>query len=217
VIVSEVGIMESKAPSLKPKASSVKRIDILAYATLAAIVVFAIAMSSSRCSGASTWKSSTLTSSTRAPSTSSRTASTHGTPGPTRRGGRHGGKPIRAGASWHPIHRAAAYLFLTSLGLNVTLYDVCAFFPVFAGGILVILAFFLGKQLVNRGIGLLTAFVFAVDPTAIQRTALGFFDTESTGMIGMFIALIFFLKSLKGRTIPYAIISGLAMAYMALC
>jgi len=218
VIVSEVGIMESKAPSLKSKASSLKRIDVLVYATLAAILVFAIAIRLLPLqwgvyldefdpyiqykgaqyvveNGFNAWY--TWTDPTRwAP---------------------WGANQYEQGLLGTPFTGAAAYLFLTSLGLNVTLYDVCAFFPVFAGGILVILAFFLGKQLVNRGIGLLTAFVFAVDPTAIQRTALGFFDTESTGMIGMFIALIFFLKSLKGRTVPYAIISGLAMAYMALC
>ncbi len=218
MIVSEVGIMESKAPSLKSKASSLKRIDVLVYATLAAILVFAIAIRLLPLqwgvyldefdpyiqykgaqyvveNGFNAWY--TWTDPTRwAP---------------------WGANQYEQGLLGTPFTGAAAYLFLTSLGLNVTLYDVCAFFPVFAGGILVILAFFLGKQLVNRGIGLLTAFVFAVDPTAIQRTALGFFDTESTGMIGMFIALIFFLKSLKGRTVPYAIISGLAMAYMALC
>ncbi|HRR54957.1 MAG TPA: hypothetical protein P5290_06400, partial [Candidatus Methanomethylicus sp.] len=44
LIDSEVGIMDLKAPSLKPKAFSITRIDLLVYAALAAIVVFAVAI-----------------------------------------------------------------------------------------------------------------------------------------------------------------------------
>ncbi|MCQ5376617.1 MAG: hypothetical protein NO516_01040 [Candidatus Methanomethylicia archaeon] len=115
-----------------------------------------------------------------------------------------------------PFTGAAIYLFLQAIGIGVSLYNVAVFFPVFAGALIVILAFFLGKELVNRGVGLLSAFIMAIDPTSVQRTALGFFDTESVGMLGFFLSLIFFLKAQKGRTIPYSIISGLSLAYMAL-
>jgi dolichyl-diphosphooligosaccharide--protein glycosyltransferase len=115
-----------------------------------------------------------------------------------------------------PFTGAAIYMFLNFIGLNVQLFDVTVFFPVFAGAVMVILVFAIGKELVNRGVGLLAAFIFAVDPTAIQRTALGFFDSESVGMLGMFIAILFFIKSLKTRTIPYSIIAGLGLAYMTL-
>jgi len=116
-----------------------------------------------------------------------------------------------------PFTGAAFYLLLKSLGFNITLYEALAFFPVVSGGILTFLVFLLGKELVSRGVGLLASFIFAIDPTSIQRTSLGFFDTEATGLLGMLIALIFFMKALKKRTIPYSIISGLALAYMALC
>ncbi|MGQ9759528.1 MAG: STT3 domain-containing protein [Candidatus Methanomethylicaceae archaeon] len=116
-----------------------------------------------------------------------------------------------------PFTGAAFYLLLNYLGINITLYDALVFFPVFSAAILTLLVFLLGKELVGRGVGLLAAFIFAIDPTSIQRTSLGFFDTEATGLLGMFISLLFFMKALKGRTIPYSIISGLALAYMALC
>jgi len=122
----------------------------------------------------------------------------------------------REGLIGVPFTGAAIYLLLSGLGAQLSLLEVAAFYPVFAGAIMMILSFFLGKELVNRGVGLLAAFVFAVDPTAVQRTALGFFDTESVGMLGLFLSMIFFVKSLKGRTIPYAVISGIALAYMAL-
>jgi dolichyl-diphosphooligosaccharide--protein glycosyltransferase len=115
-----------------------------------------------------------------------------------------------------PFTGAALYMFLNFIGLNVRLFDVAVFFPVFAGAIMTILIFATGKELVNRGVGLLSAFIFAIDPTAIQRTALGFFDTESVGMLGMLVSILFFIKSLKTRTIPYSIIAGLGLAYMAL-
>jgi len=217
LFVSEVGIMDLKAPSLKLKALAISRIDLLVYAALAAIIVFALAIRLLPMqwgvyldefdpyiqykgaqyiveNGFNAWYSWL---------------------DPTRWAPWGADQSVQ-GLLGTPFTGAAAYLFLTSLGLNVSLLEVCAFFPVFAGGIVVVLAFALGKQLVNRGVGLLTAFVFAIDPTAVQRTALGFFDTESTGLIGMFIALIFFVKSLKTRTVPYAIIAGLGMAYMAL-
>ncbi|MBM5805327.1 MAG: hypothetical protein FJZ49_04605 [Candidatus Verstraetearchaeota archaeon] len=115
-----------------------------------------------------------------------------------------------------PFTGAAIYLFLSFIGLNVQLFDVAVFYPVFAGAIMVVLIFALGRELVNRGVGLLSAFIFAVDPTAIQRTSLGFFDTESVGMLGMLISILFFIKSLKTRTVPYSIISGLGLAYMTM-
>lgn len=116
-----------------------------------------------------------------------------------------------------PFTGAAIYMFLNSIGLSVQLFDVAVFFPVFAGAIMVVLVFAIGKELVNRSVGLLSAFIFAIDITAIQRTSLGFFDTESAGLLGMFIAVLFFIKSLKSRTIPYSIIAGLGLAYMAIC
>ena len=115
-----------------------------------------------------------------------------------------------------PFTGAAVYMFLQFIGVNVPMLDVAAFWPVFSGALMVILAFAIGKALINRGVGLLTAFVFAIDPTAIQRTALGFFDTESVGLLGMFISVLFFILSLKKNTIPYAIISGLGLGLMAL-
>ncbi|MEM4955022.1 MAG: STT3 domain-containing protein [Candidatus Methanomethylicaceae archaeon] len=116
-----------------------------------------------------------------------------------------------------PFTGALFYLFLKQIGINITLQEALAIFPIISGAILTLLIFILGKELVNNFVGLFSAFVFAIDPTSIQRTGLGFFDTEATGLLGMFISLVFFVKALKKRTISYAIISGLALGYMVLC
>lgn len=116
-----------------------------------------------------------------------------------------------------PFTGALFYIFLKQIGINVTLQEALAFFPILSGAILTFLIFILGKELVNSFVGLFSAFIFAIDSTSIQRTGLGFFDTEATGLLGMFISLVFFVKALKSKTIPYAIISGLALGYMVIC
>lgn len=115
-----------------------------------------------------------------------------------------------------PFTGAAVYMFLQFIGVNVSTLEVAAFWPVFSGAVMVVLVFLIGKVLVNRGTGLLAAFVFAIDPTSIQRTSLGFFDTESVGLLGMFIAVLFFALSLRKNTVPFAIVSGLGLGLMAL-
>ncbi len=121
-----------------------------------------------------------------------------------------------AGLPGVPFVGAAVYLLLNFLGINAPLFEVVVFFPVFAGGVIILLGYFLGKELVNRGVGLLTSLILAIDSTAIQRTSLGFFDTESVGMIGMLVSLLFFVKSIRGKTVPYAVVSGLGLALMAI-
>ncbi|MCQ5340233.1 MAG: glycosyltransferase family 39 protein [Candidatus Methanomethylicia archaeon] len=116
-----------------------------------------------------------------------------------------------------PFTGAIFYLFLKQIGINISLMEALAIFPVISGAILTFLIYILGKELINRYAGLFAAFVFAIDPTSLQRTGFGFFDTEATGLLGMLLSIIFFIKALEKRTIPYAIISGLSLAYMTLC
>jgi dolichyl-diphosphooligosaccharide--protein glycosyltransferase len=116
---------------------------------------------------------------------------------------------------------AASYLLLNVIGIRIPLLDVCCFWPVFAAALCVIMLFFIGSFLVNRGVGLLTALVFALDPTSIQRTAFGFFGDESTGLLGMFSCILFFLLAIRTekmwKSTIYSVISALGLAYMTLC
>jgi dolichyl-diphosphooligosaccharide--protein glycosyltransferase len=114
-----------------------------------------------------------------------------------------------------PFTGAAVYFLLNGLGAHISLLNITIFFPIFTGIVSMLLVYGIGSTLVNRGVGLFAALVFAVDPTAVQRTGLGFFTTEACGLIGLFLAIFFFLKALKSNTIPYSIIAGLGLAYMA--
>lgn len=118
-----------------------------------------------------------------------------------------------------PATGAAAYLILNAIGINIPLLDTVCLWPVFSAALLVVLLFFIGSFLVNRGVGLFTALIFAIDPTSIQRTSYGFFDDETTGLLGMFTAILFFLMAIRTeklwKSIFYSIISGLGLAYIS--
>jgi dolichyl-diphosphooligosaccharide--protein glycosyltransferase len=119
-----------------------------------------------------------------------------------------------------PATGAAAYLLLNFIGINIPLLDTVCFWPVFSAALCTVMLFFIGSFLVNRGVGLFTALIFAIDPTSIQRTSFGFFDDETTGLLGMFAAILFFLLAIRSeklwKNIFYSVISGLGLAYMSL-
>ncbi len=135
--------------------------------------------------------------------------------------------------SWHPMGSnvsnvafpgvpfTAAFIFnlLTSIGFKVTLYNVCLFFPVFMGGLACVAMYFLAKEVAGIPAGLFGALFFALTPSFIHRTALGFFDTENIGIFAMILTSLFYLRAcnkkydLNGRII-YGILSGLSMGYI---
>lgn len=118
-----------------------------------------------------------------------------------------------------PATGAAAYLLLNFIGINIPLLNTVCFWPVFSAALCVVMLFFIGSFLVNRGVGLLTALIFAIDPTSIQRTSFGFFDDETTGLLGLFASILFFLMAIRSeklwKSAFYSIISGLGLAYMS--
>ncbi|MHA1803816.1 MAG: STT3 domain-containing protein, partial [Promethearchaeota archaeon] len=46
------------------------------------------------------------------------------------------------------------YKILNFFGLSISIYEVCYFFPAFMGGVTVLVMYFLGKEILNRGCGL---------------------------------------------------------------
>ena len=84
-----------------------------------------------------------------------------------------------------PFTGAVFYYLAQALNLDVTLYQVCLYFPVLMGAITCIAAYFLGKDLGGSTTGLLAAFFMAISEAFIGRTSLGFYDTENIGIFGM--------------------------------
>jgi len=134
--------------------------------------------------------------------------------------------------SWYPYGRdiasnsypgvpfTAAFLFnlVQAIGMDISLYNVCFYFPVFMGAITCVFMYFLGKDYGGPKVGLLSAFFMALSQPFIGRTMVGFFDTENLGILGMTALSLFYLRSINSndnlkKRIVYAVLAGLSLGY----
>ena len=117
-----------------------------------------------------------------------------------------------------PMTAAVLYSIVSFLGVNVDLMAFCSFLPAIFGTIACLIIYFIGKDMGGKTIGLFAALFLALAPSFLARTALGFFDTEVPGMLGLLLFIFLFLraidetKSLRS-SLMYSIGSGLTLAY----
>ncbi|MEM2122872.1 MAG: STT3 domain-containing protein [Candidatus Bathyarchaeia archaeon] len=136
--------------------------------------------------------------------------------------------------SWHPWGRdipttnypgiaftaAITYRFLKILGLELTLLQWCIIFPIVFGSLTCIAAYLLGKELGGGSVGLFSALLLAFSSSHVNRTSLGFFDSET---VGIFLMLLFFTLFLRASSeeaslrvvVNYSVLAGLSLAYLA--
>ena len=117
-----------------------------------------------------------------------------------------------------PMTAAVLYTIISWLGVNVDLMAFCSIFPVIFGTISCLLMYFVGKDLGGKSVGLFAALFLALAPSFLQRTALGFFDTEVLGIVGLLSFTLLFLRAIdKNRTLRSSLIysagAGVALAY----
>jgi dolichyl-diphosphooligosaccharide--protein glycosyltransferase len=120
-----------------------------------------------------------------------------------------------------PITTAFFYDIVTALGVNMDLMSFCAFMPVIMGTLTVLIAYFLGKDIGGKPVGMLAALILALNPAVIQRASLGFFDTETTGVFSLLLFSLLFLRAIEeerpvSSTIKYSLGSAAALAYFVL-
>lgn len=118
-----------------------------------------------------------------------------------------------------PFSAAFIYHLLHFLGVNVSLHDVCVFFPLLMACLTCVSIYFLGKKLGGNVSGLFAAFFMAVSSAFMSRTSLGFFDTETIGIFCMVTLSLLFLRSIEKEKpvewrVIYAIAAGLSLAYL---
>jgi dolichyl-diphosphooligosaccharide--protein glycosyltransferase len=117
-----------------------------------------------------------------------------------------------------PMTAATLYIIISWLGVNIDLMSFAALFPAFIGALSCLIIYFIGKDMGGKTIGLFAALFLALAPSFLQRTALGFFDTEVLGILGLLLFIFLFLraidetKSLRS-SILYSAGSGGALAY----
>ncbi len=115
---------------------------------------------------------------------------------------------------------AAIVMLLRFMGIGVAVFDVAMVFPIVAGTITVLIAYFLGKDFWGKGAGMLTALFLALNPSSIGRTQLGFLRHEPLGILLMLVIFLSFRRatvasSSTRKTIAYSAITGFSLFYLA--
>jgi len=115
---------------------------------------------------------------------------------------------------------AAIVMLLRALGVNASPFDAAMIFPVVAGTVTVLVAYFLGKDFWGKGAGLLTALFLALNPSSIGRTQLGFLRHEPLGILLMLLIFLFFRRSTVAKSstrssLIYSSLAGFCLYYLA--
>lgn len=116
-----------------------------------------------------------------------------------------------------PMTGALLYDVVRALGINIDLMSFCAIIPPILGTICVLILYFIGKEIGGRGVGLLAALFFALDASFIERSNLGWFETE-TATFTFLLFLLLFPRAIEdtrtiGSTVKYSLASGACLAY----
>ncbi|MHA1585212.1 MAG: STT3 domain-containing protein, partial [Promethearchaeota archaeon] len=114
------------------------------------------------------------------------------------------------------VSTAIVYWVLNGLGIPVTHFQVAFYFPALMGGLTVLVMYFLGKEILDRRAGLLSAFFLAFSPGHMQRTVCGFFDNETVGVFAVLLSFYFFIRAVKYGKLSDGILAGLSIGYLAL-
>lgn len=117
-----------------------------------------------------------------------------------------------------PMTTAVVYSLISALGVNIDLMSFCSLVPVFFGTLAVLVLYYLGKDIGGRSVGMLAALFLALSPSVIQRTGLGFFDTETIGLFSLLLFSLLFLRAIEqersiGSAIKYSLGSAATLAY----
>ena len=120
-----------------------------------------------------------------------------------------------------PMTAAVLYSIISIFGVNIDLMAFTSFLPAIIAALACLMIYFVGKDFGGKPVGLLAALFLALSPAYIQRTALGFFDTEVPGIFALVLFTFLFLrandenKTLRSSLL-YSFGSALAIAYFVL-
>ena len=120
-----------------------------------------------------------------------------------------------------PMTAAILYNVVNFLGANVDLMAFCSFIPAIAGMLSVLIIYFIGKDIAGKAAGLLAGLFLALEPSYIQRTALGFFDTEVPGIVSLLLFIFLFLRAVDETrslrsSLTYTLLSSAVLSYFIL-
>jgi dolichyl-diphosphooligosaccharide--protein glycosyltransferase len=120
-----------------------------------------------------------------------------------------------------PMTAAVLYDIITFLGAKVDLMAFVSFLPAILATFDILIIYFIGKDMGGKPTGLLAALFLALEPTFIERSGLGWFDTEVPGVLGLLLFIFLFLRAIEenrslSSSLKYTFASALALAYFML-
>jgi len=116
-----------------------------------------------------------------------------------------------------PMTAAVLYQIVSVFG-KVDLMTFCSILPAVIAVFSCFVLYFIGKDMGGRAVGLFAALFLALMPSFMQRSSLGFFDTEVPGVLGLVLFIFMFLRSLDSNrslrmSLLYSLGAGAALAY----
>src|SRR5271157_1239573 len=124
------------------------------------------------------------------------------------------GAPLNGMYLGTPLTGLVLYYIVNGLGIKVTLMQACFDEPAFMGALGTMAAYLVGKEVLDKKTGLLSAFFVAFSPGYLQRTASGFFDNETIGTFAILMCVYFYIRCLKRDSLMDGVLGGFFLGYV---
>jgi dolichyl-diphosphooligosaccharide---protein glycosyltransferase len=117
-----------------------------------------------------------------------------------------------------PMSAAAVFQVISLFGAKIDLMTFCAIFPALVAVVSCTILYLIGKDMGGKAVGLFAALFLAMAPSFLQRSSLGFFDTEVPGVLGLVLFIFLFLRSLDSNrslraSLLYSLGAAASLAY----
>ncbi len=121
---------------------------------------------------------------------------------------------------FHAYFEAYLYKFFHLFNRNLELMTLVFYVPVILAALCIFPAFFIGKRLAGNFGGFVAAFIIAVHPAFLTRTAAGFADTDAYNVLFPLLITWLFLEAFetenKRKMIAYSSIAGLLVGLFSI-
>jgi dolichyl-diphosphooligosaccharide--protein glycosyltransferase len=117
-----------------------------------------------------------------------------------------------------PMTAAALFQVVSLFGAKIDLMTFCSILPALIAVVSCSVLYFVGKDMGGKAVGLFAALFLALAPSFLQRSSLGFFDTEVPGVLGLVLFMFMFLRSIDGNkslraSLLYSLGAAAALGY----
>ncbi|MCL4429294.1 MAG: glycosyltransferase family 39 protein [Chloroflexi bacterium] len=117
-----------------------------------------------------------------------------------------------------PMTAAVLFQVVSLFGAKIDLMTFTSILPAVIAVVSCLVLYFIGKDMGGKAVGLFAALFLALAPSFLQRSSLGFFDTEVPGVLGLVLFIFLFLRSVDSNrslraSLMYSLGAGGALAY----